>query len=342
MTVLVYNGGPMNKKWVILLLGVVFFCGCGKNSPGDGPAAPVEPAMDSENKVILAIGSATRTNRDLKNFIQMQYADIFEKKNNDKLLSRLFDVFCEQQVILFKAIQEGVRVDDDEVAAFLNEARARGQAPALDREMVRNVLRVQKYLLAGAYRDIDVSDAEIARYYEAHLGDYQKTEEIELFQIMVNDREKLLRLRSELLRQPARFEEIARGESVAPEAGKGGAMGYFEKGMLPKEMEDVVFSLKVNEISPIVESPYGFHLFKVTRKRKSRMQLLADVNDEIKSKLLSAKLTSAYADFLQGLQAEVPVRPSYENLYFTYIKPDSGVNDNESKNIPGNDPPADR
>jgi parvulin-like peptidyl-prolyl isomerase len=332
----------MNKKWVIMLLVAAFFCCCGKNSPGDGPAAPVDLAVDSEKKVILTIGSATLTNRDLKNFIQMQYADIFEKKNNDKLLSRLFDVFCEQQVILFKANQDGIRVDDDEVAAFLNEAQSRGQAPALDRELVCNSLRVQKYLLAGAYRDIDVSDAEIARYYESHLGDYQKTEEIELFQIMVNDREKLLQLRSELLRQPARFEETARGESVAPEAGKGGAMGFFEKGMLPKEMEDVVFSLKVNEISPIVESPYGFHLFKVTRKRKSRMQLLADVKDEIKSKLLSAKLTSAYAEFLRGLQAEVTVRPSYENLYFPYIKPDTGVNDNESKNLPGSDPLPDR
>ena len=342
MTVLVYNDGPMNKKWVVFLLGAVFSFCCGKNSSGDGPAAPVDPVVDSAAKVILAIGSATLTNRDLKNFIQMQYADIFEKKNNDKLLSRLFDVFCEQQVILFKANQEGVQVDDDEVAAFLNEARSRGQAPTLDREMVRNALRVQKYLLAGPYRDIDVSVAEIARYYEAHLSDYQKTEEIELYQIMVNDREKLLQLRSELLRQPSRFEEIARSESVAPEAGKGGAMGFFEKGMLPKEMEDVVFSLKVNEISPIVESPYGFHLFKVTRKRKSRVQLLADVQDEIKSKLLSAKLTAAYAGFLQGLKTDVPVRPSPENLYFTYIKPDPGVNDNESKNLPGSDPLPDR
>ena len=83
-------------------------------------------------------------------------------------------------------------------------------------------------------------------------------------------------------------------------------MGFFEKGMLPQEMEEVVFSLKVNEISPIVESPYGFHLFKVTRKRKSRMQLLAAVKDEIKSKLLSAKLTAAYARLPAGPEGRGP------------------------------------
>ena len=327
----------MNKKWVVFLCCAVFFSQCKKSSPSDDPAPAVDPAAASAGKVILTIGSAALSNQDLKNFIQLQYTDIFEKKNNDKLLSRLFDVFCEQQVIRFKADQEGIQVGDDEVAAFLNEAQARGQAPALDRELVRNTLKVQKYLLAGAYRDIDVTEAEIARYYEAHLGDYQKTEEIELHQIMLNDREKLLQVRSELLNQPARFTEIARGESISPEAAKGGAMGFFEKGMLPQEMEEVVFSLKVNEISPIVESPYGFHLFKVTRKRKSRMQLLAAVKDEIRSKLLSSKLTAAYADFLQGLKAEVPVQARYENLYFNYIKPDPGVNDNENKNLSGDD-----
>jgi parvulin-like peptidyl-prolyl isomerase len=327
----------MKKKWVILLCLLVFFGQCKKKSPGAGTASPVDPAATVDDRTILTIGAVAVTNRDLKNFIQLQYADIFEKKNNDKLLSRLFDVFCEQQVILFRARQEGIQVGDDEVTEFLGEVQARGQAPDLDRELVRNTLKVQKFLLAGAYRDIDVSDGEIARYYESHLGDYQKTEEIELYQIMVKDREKLLQIRSELLGRPARFEEVSRSESISPEADKGGAMGFFEKGVLPREMEEVVFSLKVNEISPIVESPYGFHLFKVTRKRKSRMQLLADVKDEIRSKLLSAKLTAAYADFLRGLKAEVPTQARYDNLYFNYIKPDPGVNENESKNPSGND-----
>jgi peptidyl-prolyl cis-trans isomerase C/foldase protein PrsA len=200
------------------------------------------------------------------------------------------------------------------------------------------MLKVQKYLLAGAYRDIAVNDAEVAKFYEAHLGEFQKSEEIELFQIMAGDREKLLKIRAELLQQPSRFAEIARSESISPEAAAGGAMGLFEKGMLPREMEEVVFSLKVNEISPIVESPYGFHLFKVTQKRKARMQRLADVKEQIRSKLLSAKLTAAYGEFLAGLRAEVPVQVHYDQLYFSYIKSDPGVNDNENENPADGDP----
>lgn len=328
----------MSKKWAILVVLAVFSLQCRREPQNEVSPPPADPAAASDDKVILSIADVTLTNRDLKNFVRLQYADIFEKNENDKLLSRLFDVFCEQQVILFKANRDGIQVADGEVDAYLEEIRSRRQEQDLNREMVRNILKAQKYLLAGAYRDIDVSDAEVARYYEMHLGDYQKSEEIELHQIMVTDREKLLRIRSELLSRPARFEEFARSESLSPESANGGAMGFFEKGMLPKEMEEVVFSLKVNEISPIVESPYGFHLFKVTRRRRSRMQTLASVRDEIRSKLLSAKLTAAYDEFLAALRSEVPVRVRRENLYFKYVKSDTGVSENESKSPPGDDP----
>jgi parvulin-like peptidyl-prolyl isomerase len=323
----------MNKKWFFILVFALFLAQC-KNQSNDGKApTSVDQAAASENKVILSIADVSLTNRDLKNFIKLQYADIFEQKNNDKLLSRLFDVFCEQQIILFKANQDDIQVGDDEIAAYLREIQSRRQDVGIDRQMIRNVLKVQKYLLAKAYKDIEVSDGEVAKFYEANLKEFQKNEEIQLFQILVKDREKLLALRAELLNQPSRFEEIARSESVSPEAANGGAMGFFEKGMLPQEMEEVVFSLKVNEISPIVESPYGFHLFKITQKKKSRRLLLAAVRDEIKSKLLSAKLSAAYGEFLKGLQAEVPVRRDHKNLYFTYIKSDSGVNQDENKNF---------
>ncbi len=328
----------MNRKWVLFLVFAVFLSHCKKTSSNENSKHPDNPAAAVEKKVILNISDVALTNQDLKNFIRLQYMDIFEKKDNDKLLSRLFDVFYEQQIVLFKANQDGIQVGDDEVATYLREIQSRSQESAVDLEMVRNTLKVQKYLLAGPYKDVDVSDAEISKFYETHLKDFQKTEEIELFQIMTNNREKLLKIRSELLAQPSRFEEIARSESVSPEAGNGGAMGFFEKGMLPQEMEEVVFSLKVNEISPIVESPYGFHLFKVTRKRKSRMQLLSAVRSEIRSKLFSAKLTAAYEEFLNGLKAEVPARIQYDNLYFTYIKSDSGEIENENKNLPGSDP----
>jgi len=313
----------MNKKLVFIFIVAAFFAQCGKSSANKKAKEAAGQASVAENKIIMTIGSISLTNRELKNFIKLQYTDIFEQKNNDKLLSRLFDVFCEQQILLFKAEQTNIQVSDGEAADYLKEIQARGRDLVVEPATIRNVLKVQKYLLANVYKDIGVSDAEVAQFYESHLTEFRKTEEIRLFQIMVKDRDKLLKVRQELMNQPSRFEEVARLESISPEAANGGAMGFFEKGMLPQEMEGVVFSLKINEISPIVESPYGFHLFKITQKRKARMLLLANVKDEIKNKMLSAKLTQAYQEFLAGLKTEVAVQLHYGNLYFPYIKSDS-------------------
>jgi parvulin-like peptidyl-prolyl isomerase len=320
----------MNTKWLVIPVFSLLLLQCNRPAKEGKAQAPANPELAMDKKIILTIEDSSLTNLDLKNFIKLQYADIFDQKNNDKLLSRLFDVFCEQQIILFKANRDGIQIEEDEIASYLKEVQTRRQDLAVDPALIRGVLKVQKYLLANAYKDIEVSDSEVAGYYEANLKEFQRNEEIQLFQILVKDRDKLLGIRSELLSQPSRFEEIARSVSVSPEAANGGAMGFFEKGMLPQEMEEVVFSLKVNEISPIVESPYGFHLFKITQKKKSRRLLLAAVKDEIRSKLLSAKMSAAYIQFLQKLKTEIPVRIDQKNLYFTYIKSDSGVTQDES------------
>ncbi|MCX6558499.1 MAG: peptidylprolyl isomerase [Candidatus Aminicenantes bacterium] len=328
----------MNKKWVFIVVFTAFLSQCKNSAPHDKAKQAADQAAAVEKKVILSVGFTSLTNRDLKNFIQLQYADAFSQKDNDKLLSRLFDVFCEQRIILFKAEQAGVQVSESEVADYLKEIRSRRQDLNVDAPTIRDVLKVQKYLLASAYKNVAVSDAQVAQFYESHLSDFRRSEEIRLFQIMVKDREQLLKIRQELLNQPSRFEEVARSESISPEAANGGAMGLFEKGMLPQEMEGVVFSLKVNEISPIVESPYGFHLFKITQKRKARMLLLDAVKDEIKSRMLSARLADAYQDFLAELKIEISLQVHYDNLYFSYIKSDSGVSQNEAKNFSDDDP----
>jgi parvulin-like peptidyl-prolyl isomerase len=328
----------MNRSLPLVFLLVALLAQCGRPTAEKKEADAAAQAAALENKVIMTIASGSLTNRELKNFIKLHYADVLEQKDNDKLLSRLFDVFCEQQVILFKAEQSGVQVGESEVADYLAEIRSKRPDLAVDAKTAAQALKVQTYLLTHVYKDIAVSDAEVAQFYESHLTEFRRSEEIQLFQIMAKDREKLLKIRQELLNRPSRFEEIARSESISPEAANGGAMGFFTKGVLPQEMENVVFSLKVNEISPVVETPYGFHLFKITQKRKARMLLLEAVQDEIRNKMLSARLADAYQAFLNALKTEVPARCQYDNLYFPYIKSDSGVSENETKSLPDGDP----
>ena len=52
----------------------------------------------------------------------------------------------------------------------------------------------------------------------------------------------------------------------------GGDLGWFRRGDMVSSFEDAAFNLAVNEISEPVESPYGFHIIKVTRRRSGEVR----------------------------------------------------------------------
>jgi parvulin-like peptidyl-prolyl isomerase len=305
----------------VMLCLVCWHC----QSPSDNDQKSVEQKQlaarsEQDKKIILSINNRIFTNETLKEYIKNQYADIDTTSSNPKLLSRIFDFFIEQEMILYKIEQEKVNLDDIDQKDFLDTLQFENR---IEQQNFSNNIKIQKFLYFLIYRDIGVSDQDIKDYYDSHIEEFRKNEEVQLYQILVKDKDKSTQISGILKNFPQRFEEIARSESQSPEAKKGGLMGYFERGTLPKEMEDVVFSLLINEISPIVESPYGYHIFKVTQKRNKRVLFLNSVKEDIRQNVLSEKLRSAYQGYLAVLKKELKIEKHIENLFFTYF-PDQG------------------
>jgi len=67
----------------------------------------------------------------------------------------------------------------------------------------------------------------------------------------------------------------------------GGDIGYYSKGQLVAEFEDVAFMLETGEISDVVETQYGFHLIKVTDRKDSSIKTLDEVKDSVRDYLES-------------------------------------------------------
>ena len=90
------------------------------------------------------------------------------------------------------------------------------------------------------------------------------------------------------------FATLAKKYSQDGTAANGGDLGFFGRGRMVPSFEQAVFSLKEGAISNIVETQFGFHIIKLEKITPARQRQLAEVKDEIISKL-TAKQGSALA-----------------------------------------------
>ncbi|MBS1140624.1 MAG: PpiC-type peptidyl-prolyl cis-trans isomerase [Proteobacteria bacterium] len=97
------------------------------------------------------------------------------------------------------------------------------------------------------------------------------------------------------------FAEQARLYSQDGSAAKGGELGWLNPGDTVPEFERAMDGLKVNEVSQVVQSPFGMHLIQVLERRER------DVSAErqravARQALRERKLDDAYQDWLRQLR----------------------------------------
>jgi parvulin-like peptidyl-prolyl isomerase len=149
-----------------------------------------------------------------------------------------------------------------------------------------------------------VSRDEVIAYYRAHKDEYNL--EARVSHILTNNIEDAIEAQQLLKTRPFSF--VARKLSVDRHTGAGGDLGYLSKGNMPPEFEDVVFKMRVGQVSDIIESEFGYHIIKLTDLRAALDELPLDaVAPDISRTLLLAKREAAYDSLLSDLRARARI-----------------------------------
>ena len=175
------------------------------------------------------------------------------------------------------------------------------------RAEIRAQLAQERLFHELVYPRVAVTEEEIRAELEAHPELVQEPEQVHAAQIVVKELDQAKEIRAKL-REGAKFADLARQRSLSADAKDGGDLGWFPRGVMPPQFDEVAFSLGPGQISDVVTTDYGFHLFKVLERRPARKKDLAAVRAEVERKLLRAKQEQAQSDFVTQLRSKAEIR----------------------------------
>jgi len=199
---------------------------------------------------------------------------------------------------------------DDEFDALLQH---KDMTPAELKAEVRDLLIIRKYFHDHVYARVAVTDAEIEAYLTKNPSLNLAPEQVRARQIIVKTEEDA-RAVLQQLKTGTSFEEVAAARSISPEAKNGGDLGFFAHGEMPKVIETACFALQVNQVSPIIPSEYGFHIFKVIEHRPAAPRPIEKVRDEVEVKLRKEKEREAQATKVAELRSKAQIVVREEQL----------------------------
>jgi peptidyl-prolyl cis-trans isomerase C len=241
------------------------------------------------------------------------------------VMEAMFEQFIEERLLLKAADDAGVRADPKSVARRLEVidkaqmAKPRDTSPTAMAAVLERQLRIEKLVEIELFKDLDVTDAEVEAHYQANEALFQRPETVTISQILVEEEPMAAELRERVSADPSLFETLAEERSIGPEASRGGLLGSFGRGELPPSFEEVVFTLRKGRISEVVETDFGFHIFKLHEKTDAEPLSLEEVRDTIRVELLRDKSELELVRYIEELKKTYPVTVHREHLSFAFL-----------------------
>lgn len=259
------------------------------------------------------------------NRLRPHYQSVFKEQKPEEQEKQLFqwakENVIERTLLLQLARSDGRQISSELINSKFEEWKKENNSDELsedDEKEVRKELELQlrvERIIEEYCEDIPAPSTDQARnYYIANREHFYTQEQIRAAHIVKHvdestdektAHEEIKKVQQEI-KESKNFEMIADKHSDCP--GNGGDLGYFTRGQMVQEFEDVVFSMKVNQISHIFKTPFGYHIAKVLDYRPSSVIGFKNVQEEIKKNLHQEMRNKKVEELLDELTEKADIK----------------------------------
>ncbi len=289
--------------------------------------------------VVARVNGKPILGRDLEQRIQGQLAPIgnpqwnkLREEYKQELTSQSLGALVATELLYQKALASGIKATDTEVQAefakiaktFSSDAEmnaslaSRGlDRASLNKDLERSLV-VSKFIQEFVAKKVAVTPAEAAQYYGQHTEEFRHEEIARTSHIFIQvaqgstaEQGQIALRRAEALlarlKKGEDFAKLAKENSMDGSASQGGDIGYSPKGQLAPEYEAVAFSLPVGGLSDVVKTTFGYHIIKVTDRKKAGVSPLEEVRDDLVNFLKEQKTDGELEKVVNELRGQAKI-----------------------------------
>jgi parvulin-like peptidyl-prolyl isomerase len=203
-------------------------------------------------------------------------------------------------------------------SAVTAKAREWSRENAIDRVLLRQAAAreaesIEQLILRLTAKLMPPKMKELTEYYRRNAESFYRPEMVRAAHIVRNVDEKTTEDEARaaiegiaaILGQGADFAEVADGHSDCP--GRGGDLGFFARGQMVQEFDEVVFALEPGRVSGIFRTPFGFHIARLIERRAEGIPKFDELREKIEKTLYTEKRQRAIDRFIDQLRARAAI-----------------------------------
>ena len=300
-------------------------------------AVPVWAQRQLVDRVVAVINDEAITQSEMEIYLRPIYEDLKQQYEGEELMQqlnetrlKLLNQMIEDRLVFQEAKTRGLTADESEIdeqvaklkshypseVEMEKEMTSQGYSVAELRENLKRQILIRKLQDMEVRARVVVSPREIEAYYKAHSEDFTEASKIKLLSITTRKSKeaeekgladeaakKKIESVSDRIRKGEPFERLARDFSEDAHAKEGGQVGWVQKGELLPVIEESIYELKEGSISPVLETPGGYHLFKVQEKSPGRLIPLEEAHLKIQSLIFREKAAKRFKEWMEELKA---------------------------------------
>jgi peptidyl-prolyl cis-trans isomerase C len=239
-------------------------------------------------KVVATINGTPITEGDL-GIAAQEFSDQLQRIPPDQQRSALIQVLIDIRLLAKAAETAGLDKDKDVASklAFAHDTTLRSE-----------------YLRSKV--DANVTDDAAKKRFDQEVAKFVPGDEVHVFHILVKTEDEAKAIIADL-DKGGDFAAIAKEKSLDPGSGpQGGDLGFIGRGKTVKPFEDAAFALAVGAYTKTpVQSEYGWHVIKVTEKRKEPAPTFEAEADRIRQQLAQETMKNEIATLRAAAKIDI-------------------------------------